>query len=265
MFSRLRSYEAISGDRIFRTPDDAQLLDEDVQEAWSHFAISYWAGRSKMDAALPESWKARGSRQVMTDVLRSRMGAVMTGYATFFNAVFRRAARIKKLQREGRLEGDMEVAISQSLGLEQSPSEAGTLAETPTSEAGLSNEGRGQNSPTTSFSVIPSNIRPLDTHAAHATFNPDEVRNPAAILQAITTEGDARTGEGSSPGLRRKHGRSLVSLARVVAWADAHGRTLDPQEFGVEEFEATGGEHLVFFDESSGRAVKLTKPGFVGA
>ncbi|WP_009964789.1 hypothetical protein [Verrucomicrobium spinosum] len=116
MFSRLRSYEAISGDRIFRTPDDAQLLDEDVQEAWSHFAISYWAGKPKMDQALPESWKARGSRQVMTDVIRSKMGGVMTGYATFFNAVFRRTARNDKLQREGRVGGVIQPAAQEMMG-----------------------------------------------------------------------------------------------------------------------------------------------------
>lgn len=143
MIEKLRSYEQQSGDKLFTTKDNSALKNDDVREAWSHFAVSYFAGKSKSDQSLPDAWKAKGFRKVIADTIRSGMGGVMTGYATFFRSVFRRAAKIGKVTRDGKLDADFETAIARSLGLDQQVHEAGVVQEAANMAESLSAAATG--------------------------------------------------------------------------------------------------------------------------
>jgi predicted ABC-type ATPase len=120
--------------------------------------------------------------------------------------------------------------------------------------------------PSRSGSETSYSLGPIDnTHETHDTSQDDELANPASILQALTSQEDSGTGTQTVPSQRRKHGRALVRFADFVAWAHAHGRVASPEAYRLDQVEAAGGEHIVFYDEGSGRFFKLTKPGFAGA
>lgn len=88
----------------------------------------------------------------------------------------------------------------------------------------------------------------------------ERLRDPAHVLESLLRDGGAA---GQSE--QGKHGRCLARFARLVAWADEQRGSLDldPEEFARPEF--AGGEHAVFLDRDTGRLVKITKPGMLGA
>ncbi|WAC18828.1 hypothetical protein OVA24_16480 [Luteolibacter sp. SL250] len=126
----------------------------------------------------------------------------------------------------------------------------------------------------TSFSLgpAPSLIRPLDpsTHTDQNEHH-ERLREPLQILEALGAEThDARRGpQGLRPnaGKRRKHGQEFSGDSGILAWAQRHGRILDPALIDqVRGDDAPGGgEHKVIIDHVSSRVIKLTKPGLFGA
>jgi len=112
-------------------------------------------------------------------------------------------------------------------------------------------------------SMAPAMVQMLDA-GFKSSMLPYDYRCPAAIYQAITGQSEQRRSTAANVAEQRKHGGIILSVAGFVAWADAHGRTLVPSALELDSGGATGGEHLVFYDEASQRVVKLTKPGFVG-
>lgn len=96
--------------------------------------------------------------------------------------------------------------------------------------------------------------------------NDERIRSPRPILDAIT-QSDAERGIRADGRKRRKSSRALPTDSKLRGWAKANGHNLDPAPIAalISEENPKGGEHLVIFDHSSGRVVKLTKPVMFGA
>lgn len=106
-------------------------------------------------------------------------------------------------------------------------------------------------------------IHPLAKPINERYKTDDERRkDPARVLAGVASQG------GSADARKRwKPGRELASASSLLAWADEHELVLDSRTnfLGRLQVLASGGEHIVFDAPSSGRIVKLTKPGFFGA
>lgn len=114
MLQGLRNYEQASGDTILRKVTDDQLTNDDLIEAWSSLGQSYLVGQSKKGAAIGKG----GARRIFADVLKAGMGGAMNAETQFFNAVWRRAAKLSKLKREGKLSGDVTAELERQLGID---------------------------------------------------------------------------------------------------------------------------------------------------
>jgi hypothetical protein len=119
--SSLREYEQISGDSLFLAgKSDEDLTDGDLKEAFSDLATAYFVGRSRKGAA-GNQWGERRFRETAAKLMRGKIGDALTGYGHFFRAVWRRAAKINRLKREGALPARLEEELARSTGmLEQS-------------------------------------------------------------------------------------------------------------------------------------------------
>ena len=119
MIGALRQWEATSGDTLFRASikEESQIKDQDIVEAYSKMVQGYLAGRSKSgDQGRVFSSRFRKS---IADALRGDFGAVLTGYASLFEAVYRRAAMIEKARRDKTFDGDLETFLAKSTGMSE--------------------------------------------------------------------------------------------------------------------------------------------------
>lgn len=158
MLSKLREYERVSGDSLFRkVADDSELQNDDLIEAWSSLGQSYLVGKSKKGAAIGKG----GARRIFADVLKAGMSGAMNAETQFFNAVWRRAAKLSKLKREGKLGNDLAEELERQLGIDsqaKQESEASKEAEAIANEAlnaggaSYSEENPGPNGETFSMS-----------------------------------------------------------------------------------------------------------------
>jgi hypothetical protein len=111
-------------------------------------------------------------------------------------------------------------------------------------------------------------IRNLDSRAASSeAITVERLRNTAQILESFASQGDSQGSLRADDRQRRKNGRTRISAAGLLSWAQGSGHTLNPAPFvnmGGENLPQ-GGEHTVLFDPATSRVIKLTKPGFFGA
>ena len=135
MLSKLREYERVSGDTLFRkVADNAELQNDDLIEAWSSLGQSYLVGKSKKGAAIGKG----GARRIFADVLKTGLAGAMNSETQFFNAVWRRAAKLSKLKREGKLGEDLTEELERQLGIDsqaKQETEAAIEAEAIANEA----------------------------------------------------------------------------------------------------------------------------------
>lgn len=151
MLRSLRNYEQISGDSILRKVPDSELTQDDLIEAWSSLGQSYLVGKSKKGAAIGKG----GARRIFADVLKAGMGGAMNSETQFFNAVWRRAAKLSKLKREGKLGEDLTSELERQLGIDSQTAHETAVADGVAREvASYSEENPGPNGET--FSVQPS-------------------------------------------------------------------------------------------------------------
>jgi hypothetical protein len=117
LISALRQWESTTGDALFRKSitDDTQVENQDIVEAYSKMVVSYFAGRAK--AGDQGRIFSKEFRKEIADALRGDMGAVMSGYGSFYEAVYRRAAMIEKARKEGTLPADLESFLAKSAGM----------------------------------------------------------------------------------------------------------------------------------------------------
>ncbi len=117
IISALRQWETTSNDSLFRKSitDDSQIENQDIVEAYSKMVVSYFAGRAK--AGDQGRIFSKETRDFVAKALRMDMNAVLTGYASLFEAVYRRAAMIEKARKERTLPADLESFLSKSAGM----------------------------------------------------------------------------------------------------------------------------------------------------
>lgn len=130
LYSLIR-YQRTSGDKVFRegVKSNDDISDADLKEAWSHLGQSYFVGRSRR-GDVGDRWKSRNFRKAAAELLRSPVGVAMDGYARFFQSVWKRAAKLNKLRREGKLDAELERELARSVGFgEQAEYEASVEAE----------------------------------------------------------------------------------------------------------------------------------------
>jgi hypothetical protein len=165
MLTRLRDYERFSGD-VMLPESDADVTTKDLVEAWSHFGISYLTGKTRKSERGEgyEDVGRAGIQRMMANAKRAGLAVAGEGYTEFFRAVLKRAAKINKMRREGKLDVDMEREIARSLGIseqfeyEQKAIEEGQKFKQEIDPDGVLNEGEengqtaGQDE--TTFSVI---------------------------------------------------------------------------------------------------------------
>lgn len=128
LLDSLREYESISGDSLFlKGKSDESLTDGDIKEAWSALAQSYFVGRNTKGRDL---FGGKSFRDIAAEMMRTRIGGAISAYGLFFRAVWRRAAKISKLRRDGKFSPEVEKALVESLGLtEQAAYESSVEAE----------------------------------------------------------------------------------------------------------------------------------------
>ena len=214
MLQSLRNYEQVSGDKLLRTDENASLHDDDLIEAWSSLGQSYLVGKSKKGAAIGKG----GARRIFSDVLKSGMGGAMNAETQFFNAVWRRAAKLSKLKREGKLGADITDELERQLGIDSQTkheTEASKEADAIANEAvyaggeSYSEDNPGPNG---------------ETFSLKAPFTP-----PAFITKKFNERIDhwEKTGDA---------GRAIIRLGFTspvlqIAGANAHGVVVPPSLF----------------------------------
>jgi hypothetical protein len=118
----------------------------------------------------------------------------------------------------------------------------------------------------------PAMLRVLDSPGKELDSPGDERhRDPRAILETLTGQGEGGTGLRADGQKRRKHGRFIATGEELARWAGETGGFLDPA--GIlsvpDPVPTGGGEHRVLFDEASGPAAdgdpfSLGKPRQMG-
>ena len=177
MVNAMREWEQVSGDRVFlKDKTDEELTNGDIKEAWSHLAQSYFVGRSRK-GDVGDRWGSKEFRKIAAELMRTPLGGTMTAYGEFFKSVWKRAAKLNKLRREGKLDEDLERELARSVGIsEQQEYNEGVISEAAKMREEL-DEGGGielepdevsefQATDDAPFSVIEKGSRPF-------AFSPD--------------------------------------------------------------------------------------------
>jgi hypothetical protein len=263
LLSALRDVEAKLGDRLFRTADDSKIKDSDLKEAWSHLGQSYFVGRSRKgnDAGL-DSWKNdTGSRNFFARIMRSKAGAAMQAYTTFFRAVWRRAAKLNKLRREGGLDVDLEHELALSLGLEQRQHDAAVFKEAShiVDEAHL------------------KELENLEDGGAAFSMLPGDLDSTPESNEASIREGEDPQTPAAARALKQAASRFAGAGRAVYFGPEQSGRIPDAREAQLSKLanepEAPppssppvfqGGEHRVFVPEEAETITKHTLKGEFG-
>jgi hypothetical protein len=131
LYSLIR-FQRTSGQRIFREgiTRNEDITDSDLKEAWSHLGQSYLVGRSRKSERADLGFLGAGGRKAAADILKSGLGGSMEGYHRFFRSVWKRAAKLNKLRREGKLDAELERELARSVGFgEQAEYEASVETE----------------------------------------------------------------------------------------------------------------------------------------
>jgi hypothetical protein len=147
----LREVEERTGQQIFRTRDDAQLKDSDLVEAWSHLSLSLYVGRSARGEELAQGFDEKGYRRTMMELLGTEAGPALRSQRTLLEGVYRRAAALNGLKKQGVLDAELESTLAWQLGLEGRRG-----GESVVEEGGAWEQGRAQRELESGAVVAPS-------------------------------------------------------------------------------------------------------------
>ncbi len=238
LISKIRGYETVSGDSVFLTGKaDEDLTTGDIKEAFSALVQSYFVGKTRKGEVFGGAEKGN-FRKLAADMMRSGLGSTMESYAQFFRSVWRRAAKLNKLRREGKLDAELEQELARSVGMsEQAQYEADVLTEAEKVKTELEEGG-------VELEVDESTFEPTDD----APFSVITMQQDAEYMAAVES-GDMETAQ------------RMVDEAAKAAGASPKLFRGDSQEFNVfdpelrgESTSATGAERAFFFTESESDA-----------
>ncbi|WP_009964809.1 hypothetical protein [Verrucomicrobium spinosum] len=267
----LREVEERTGQQIFRTRDDAQLKDSDLVEAWSHLSLSLYVGRSARGEELAQGFDEKGYRRTMMELLGTEAGPALRSQRTLLEGVYRRAAALNGLKKQGVLDAELESTLAWQLGLEgrtqaavEADAEAGAEFDAGNAETQLSE-------PT--FSVIPGDPRGprQDKPSSWDDVKPRHLW--ASAKQYLPKLDDPRPAFGIKRGTWDHLVRSLANWLRIMPPVkDPWGTSVkldNPQERGgFQDPMENRAAHLLGADTNKGtesRVLDQEKLDWVGA
>jgi hypothetical protein len=193
LISKIRGYEEVSGDKVFISGKaDEDLTNGDIKEAYSALVQSYFVGRTKKGEVLGRAekdseGKAKNARQKYADIMRAGLGSTMGAYAQFFRSIWRRAAKLNKLRREGKLDAELEQELARSVGMsDQGQYEADVLTEAEKFKEELEEDG-------VELEVEESKVEPTDDVSFSVINQKSSLRlkmTRAQIIEAVEASSD---------------------------------------------------------------------------
>ncbi len=182
LISKIRGYERVSGDSVFLTGKaDEDLTTGDIKEAFSALVQSYFVGKTRKGEVFGGAEKGN-FRKLAADMMRSGLGSTMESYAQFFRSVWRRAAKLNKLRREGKLDAELEQELARSVGMsDQAQYEGDVLTEAEKFKTELEEGG-------VELEVEESKVEPTDD----APFSVITMQQDAEYMAAVES-GDVET------------------------------------------------------------------------
>lgn len=272
MLGALRNYEQVSGDNLFTSQDDSAVTDNMMVEAWSHLGQSYLVGKSKKGAAIGKG----GMRGEFANVLKSGMGGAMNAETQFFNAVWKRAAKLSKLKREGKLGDDLTAELEHQLGIDSQVShETGAAQEAQSiiDTSGYSEETPGPNGETFSLGYL-GNVRDSGSvqlkqvHLESTTHEREGLDQGSEGMGTFRYRNDNRTvywhlppGEVSKEAASAAMERKGMPVARhvVMSYGSDSSRLAHGETFSLAKTDPV---KVAAFAEFGAKS--LAEPGFVG-
>lgn len=179
MLKSLREYESVTGDKVFRTKDDAALKRSDYIEAFSHMALSTFAGEAAAEGStMPEAAAFREFHRKTQELSGLHVAPSILAMAQKWQAAFKRGAAIREAIKAGTIKGDLAAAIAKAAGLsEQHAHEADVMKEA----VKVAGEAGGK-----TFSTAPKVTPEQDADYSRAVESGD-----TATAQKMVDEADA--------------------------------------------------------------------------
>jgi hypothetical protein len=113
LLKSLRSFEVLSGDRIFRADSEGQETDTDIKEAYARAGLGYFIGTEGEKGGFQASAKFRKRYQ---GFVTAGLSGSMEGYARFFSSVAIRADSLQQMRKKGVLDPELERELARSTG-----------------------------------------------------------------------------------------------------------------------------------------------------
>ncbi|MCB1226529.1 MAG: hypothetical protein KDK99_12005, partial [Verrucomicrobiales bacterium] len=273
----VRIAEQATGLDFLGQADDASVSDRALIEGISAIVTADVLGQRKTGKIAPGAVSkgltamARQGRELASEA--GQLQAFVRSWRAFFRQVWQRARALAVARKEGKLGDDWQGFLDNLMGVDvqsqfdrQALQEAARMVEETGEVQTVAMEDGSTVDVAFSLGPLPSPLRFVDSGVKSGSLQGDEVRNPASIFQELTGNEAAplRGGRGADVQKRRKSGGKLLGHSEFVAWARENGREIDPVAFGSVDAASFGGEHAVFYDEETGRVLKLTKPGLYG-
>jgi hypothetical protein len=112
LLDKLRRFEEISGIVLF--PEEGEIVESDVKEAYSTIVRSYFLTRSEDLGEVGQTY-----RQLFSNMIDSGLGGAMAAYRDIFRAMQRRAETIGKVREKEGIDPELEAMLEKSLGMQE--------------------------------------------------------------------------------------------------------------------------------------------------
>ena len=112
LLDKLRRFEEISGIVLF--PEEGEIVESDVKEAYSSIVRSYFLTRSEDLGEVGQTY-----RQLFSNMIDSGLGGAMAAYRDIFRAMQRRAETIGKVREKEGIDPELEAMLEKSLGMQE--------------------------------------------------------------------------------------------------------------------------------------------------
>lgn len=117
LLSALREYEGVTGDKLFRTADDSLLKNDDLVEAFSHFATSVFLGRAVKGEKSQPAIGSQSFRSQLRELFGLRVGTAVNAMAQKYKAAFQRFAAISDAMKASKGTESLAGLVAKSFGM----------------------------------------------------------------------------------------------------------------------------------------------------